>query len=76
MATNRHPIDDATSTEALAHVTQTERDFDSESQIADPPSRFWSSLRYFGPGLILSAAVVGSGELIAMVAAYAIYRTF
>ncbi len=31
----------------------------------DPPRGFFSSLRYLGPGLILSAAVVGSGELIA-----------
>jgi manganese transport protein len=31
----------------------------------DPPRGFFSSLRYLGPGLILSAAIVGSGELIA-----------
>ena len=33
--------------------------------ILDPPAGFFSSLRYLGPGLILSAAIVGSGELIA-----------
>jgi Mn2+/Fe2+ NRAMP family transporter len=31
----------------------------------NPPATFWRSLRYLGPGLILSAAIVGSGELIA-----------
>lgn len=31
----------------------------------DPPRGFFASLKYLGPGLILSAAIVGSGELIA-----------
>ena len=31
----------------------------------NPPPGFFTSLRYLGPGLILSAAIVGSGELIA-----------
>lgn len=35
------------------------------SQTMIPPRNFWGSLRYLGPGLILSAAIVGSGELIA-----------
>ncbi len=39
-----------------------------ESQIADPPTRFLSKLRYLGPGFILSASIVGSGELIATTA--------
>lgn len=34
--------------------------------IAEPPDRGWgASIRYLGPGLILSASIVGSGELIA-----------
>ncbi len=33
--------------------------------IKNPPSGFFQSLQYLGPGLILSAAIVGSGELIA-----------
>src|ERR687896_2546521 len=33
--------------------------------IKDPPEGWGPSLRYFGPGLILSASIVGSGELIA-----------
>ena len=33
--------------------------------IKDPPSGWGASLRYLGPGLILSASIVGSGELIA-----------
>ena len=35
------------------------------SEVREPPRSFWSALRYIGPGLILSAAIVGSGELIA-----------
>ena len=40
---------------------------DSQSQqtYLDPPRGFFASLKYLGPGLILSAAIVGSGELIA-----------
>ena len=34
-------------------------------QILEPPRGFFASLKYLGPGLILSAAIVGSGELIA-----------
>ena len=37
----------------------------SDSIVREPPSSIFSSLRYLGPGLILSAAIVGSGELIA-----------
>ena len=33
--------------------------------IKDPPKGWLQSLRYLGPGLILSASIVGSGELIA-----------
>ena len=33
--------------------------------IREPPEGWGPSLRYFGPGLILSASIVGSGELIA-----------
>ncbi len=35
------------------------------SGIREPPHGWLRSLRYFGPGLILSASIVGSGELIA-----------
>lgn len=34
-------------------------------QTLDPPKGFFGAIRYIGPGLILSAAIVGSGELIA-----------
>ena len=34
-------------------------------KIKSPPSTFWSRLRFLGPGFILSASIVGSGELIA-----------
>src|ERR687892_1470146 len=33
--------------------------------IKEPPDGWGPSIRYFGPGLILSASIVGSGELIA-----------
>lgn len=36
--------------------------------IKDPPTGWRSSVRYLGPGLILSASIVGSGELIATTA--------
>jgi Mn2+/Fe2+ NRAMP family transporter len=36
--------------------------------IREPPKGWGPSLRYFGPGLILSASIVGSGELIATTA--------
>ena len=35
-----------------------------ESQIAEPPTRFFEKCKYLGPGFILSASIVGSGELI------------
>ncbi len=39
-----------------------------QTDIRTPPSGFFTSLRFLGPGLILSAAIVGSGELIATTA--------
>ena len=38
---------------------------DRTPSFLDPPRGFFASLKYLGPGLILSAAIVGSGELIA-----------
>ncbi|KAA0990840.1 Nramp family divalent metal transporter [Dyadobacter aurulentus] len=38
------------------------------AQILTPPSTLFGRLRYLGPGFILSAAIVGSGELIATTA--------
>lgn len=37
----------------------------TEEGIKDPPDTFWGTLKHLGPGFILSAAIVGSGELIA-----------
>ncbi len=37
----------------------------SESSVKEPPTSLWGSLQYLGPGFILSASIVGSGELIA-----------
>jgi manganese transport protein len=34
-------------------------------EVTEPPTGFFSTLRRIGPGLILSASIVGSGELIA-----------
>ncbi|RME93381.1 MAG: divalent metal cation transporter [Verrucomicrobia bacterium] len=36
--------------------------------VREPPATVWGALRHVGPGLILSAAIVGSGELIATTA--------
>ncbi|MCB1232626.1 MAG: Nramp family divalent metal transporter, partial [Verrucomicrobiae bacterium] len=36
----------------------------TEDTIAEPPIHWWERLRYLGPGFILSASIVGSGELI------------
>jgi Mn2+/Fe2+ NRAMP family transporter len=36
-----------------------------ESTVKEPPTSFGSSLKFLGPGFILSASIVGSGELIA-----------
>jgi Mn2+/Fe2+ NRAMP family transporter len=35
------------------------------AEIQEPPKGFWPTLRRIGPGMILSASIVGSGELIA-----------
>jgi manganese transport protein len=35
------------------------------AEIQEPPTGFWPTLRRIGPGMILSASIVGSGELIA-----------
>ena len=37
----------------------------SGARVKDPPQNFSGILKHLGPGFILSAAVVGSGELIA-----------
>ena len=37
----------------------------TEIGIKDPPTNWRQSLKYLGPGLVLSASIVGSGELIA-----------
>ena len=37
----------------------------NKANILEPPTTFWSRLKHLGPGFILSASIVGSGELIA-----------
>src|SRR5687767_8060008 len=37
----------------------------SDQTIRQPPASFFQRLRFLGPGFILSASIVGSGELIA-----------
>ena len=37
----------------------------NRANIKEPPTSFFQSLKYLGPGFILSASIVGSGELIA-----------
>lgn len=38
---------------------------DTPPGIEEPPTTFWGSMRRVGPGLIIAAGIVGSGELIA-----------
>lgn len=38
------------------------------AEVREPPASLWGALGHVGPGLILSAAIVGSGELIATTA--------
>lgn len=45
-----------------------EKNVSSAQMILEPPKRIVDSLKYLGPGIILSAAIVGSGELIATTA--------
>ena len=37
----------------------------SPDKVAEPPTTILGSLKYIGPGFIISASIVGSGELIA-----------
>lgn len=37
----------------------------TEDKILEPPEGYFNSLRFLGPGFVMSAAIVGSGELIA-----------
>ncbi len=50
-------------------VTNEAQEYDpyvlSEATIKEPPTRWLERFRYLGPGIILSASIVGSGELIA-----------
>jgi len=47
------------------HVTQADAYTRTEEGVREPPAGWKASFRYLGPGLILSASIVGSGELIA-----------
>ncbi len=57
---NPHPVpDQASSTSEIDPYVL------HESRIKEPPGTFKESLKYLGPGFILSASIVGSGELFA-----------
>ena len=57
---NPHPVpDQASSTSEIDPYLL------HESRIKEPPGTFKESLKYLGPGFILSASIVGSGELFA-----------
>lgn len=49
---------------AAGKVVKDPYEFDREDE-RTPPASLWQALRRIGPGLILSASIVGSGELIA-----------
>jgi Mn2+/Fe2+ NRAMP family transporter len=53
---------------AYPHAPQTDPYRLTTESIKEPPTGWRQSLRYLGPGLILSAAIVGAGELIATTA--------
>ena len=53
------------SDEAVAAPAQDDPYHLTPQGIQDPPQGWGQSLRYLGPGLILSVSIVGSGELIA-----------
>lgn len=60
------PLTDVSSSIATAVLpVSADPYFLDASAIKEPPRGWRQSLRYFGPGLILSASIVGSGELIA-----------
>ncbi len=40
----------------------------TEAAVREPPQTWWGRLRYLGPGIILTANIIGSGELIATTA--------
>ncbi len=40
----------------------------TEAAIREPPQTWWGRLRYLGPGMILTANIIGAGELIATTA--------
>lgn len=47
-------------------MTRTNNPYElTQDNILDPPTTFLGKLKYLGPGFILSASIVGSGELIA-----------
>ena len=56
----------AEATTAGAHVAPDDDPYHLTPEgIRDPPKGWAASLKYLGPGLITSASIVGSGELIA-----------
>lgn len=59
----------ATATQPAGHVPFADDPYRlSPDGIMDPPVGWRDSLRHLGPGLILSASIVGSGELVATTA--------
>ena len=36
----------------------------TNDKVLEPPVHWWERLKFLGPGLILTASIVGSGELI------------
>jgi Mn2+/Fe2+ NRAMP family transporter len=49
----------------MEKIAKTDNYTITDSTIQEPPSSIVSSLKFLGPGFILSASIVGSGELIA-----------
>lgn len=66
MATTREPT--ASRDKVAYEVVDDDPYHVTAEAIMDPPTGWGDSLRHLGPGLILSASIVGSGELIATTA--------
>ncbi|WIY83087.1 Nramp family divalent metal transporter [Propionimicrobium sp. PCR01-08-3] len=76
MTTRLHSSDDhdpaieSEATETSTHVGMVTASDDSDpyvldpSKVMEPPKGWAASLRFFGPGMVASAGIVGSGELI------------
>jgi Mn2+/Fe2+ NRAMP family transporter len=65
MSTKAESLSDDAATQAGRHATTEDPYQLRPEDVSEPPQTFWAALRRIGPGMILAASIVGSGELIA-----------